>query len=79
MPTYDYQCSGCGMHVELVLPIADRDTPCTVPCTECGSTIERLPGAPGIGYTFGGTKTPDSFKDVLRNIKKNHRHSTINV
>lgn len=83
MPTYDYQCKNCGFHAEAVVPIASRDVPCDVPCQECGETaIERIPGAPGISYTVAGRsgpKTPDSFKDVLRNIKKNHKYSTINV
>jgi hypothetical protein len=26
---------------------------------------------------IGGIKTPDSFKDVLRNVKSHHLHSTI--
>lgn len=79
MPTYDYHCTMCGDHREEVHSIADRDTPCQIPCVKCQGVIERLPGAPGIGYTYGGPKTPDTFKDVLRNIKKNHIRSTINV
>jgi hypothetical protein len=36
-----------------------------------------LCGTPGIHSGF--RKTPDGFKDVLRQIKKNHRRSTIEV
>lgn len=79
MPTYDYLCMTCEKHQEIVLPIADRDKPCEQPC-ECGGTIERvLLGAPVISYTYGGPKTPETFKDVLRKIKKNHIRNTINV
>ena len=79
MPSYDYHCLSCDKLFEEVRTIATRDVPCESPC-ECGGTIERvLLGAPGISYTYGGPKTPETFKDVLRKIKKNHIRNTINV
>lgn len=84
MPLYDFQCKECGFTVDDVsLPIADRDRPLSEMCPSCGKpdTIERLAAAPGVSYSInrGGLKTPDSFKDMLKTIKKQHRHSTINV
>lgn len=84
MPHYDFSCSACGFTVEDVqLPIAERDFPTTQECPQCKSTgtIERLFSAPGVSYTInrGGLKTPESFKDILRDIKKKHRGSTIDV
>ena len=82
MPTYDYRCRNCEHAWEAVLPMADFDIPCQSPCPECGAeqSVERfLGGAPGFSYTYGGAKTPDTFKDVLRKIKKSHAHSTIDV
>ena len=67
----------------MLVSIADRDYPTTQPCPQCQKegTIERCVSAPGVSYTInrGGLKTPDSFKDILRTIKKKHRGSTINV
>jgi putative FmdB family regulatory protein len=88
MPTYDYRCTNCNEEFEMQLSIADRELPCRVlcpfDCTKNELTIERfLAGAPGVSYTAGGNsvrkKTPDAFKDVLRNIKSKHLHSTIDV
>lgn len=68
---------------DMILPIDQRDYPSTQPCPQCNElgTVERLAGAPGVNYSInrGGLKTPETFKDILRNIKKNHRRSTIDV
>jgi predicted nucleic acid-binding Zn ribbon protein len=87
MPNYDYKCSKCDFSiVDVQLPIAERDEPVGEACplheltgSDCSGVLERVIASPGIGYTYGGIKTPSGFKDVLRNIKKNHRGSTINV
>jgi putative FmdB family regulatory protein len=85
MPRYDYRCHHCGHEWEQQLLIDDRNEPLNHPCAECGDTaVERyLPSAPGVGYTVGGNslrkKTPEAFKDILRNIKSKHRGSVIDV
>lgn len=84
MPTYDYRCTSCGHELgDLHFSIADRHTPSTKPCPNCDTigTMELRIGAPGVNYSInrGGLKTPDTFKDMLRNIKQKHRGSTINV
>ena len=84
MPLYDFRCE-CGHTWEASYTIAQRDAPLSEPCPSCQRTghVERyLPtgGHGGFCYTMErGVKAPDAFKDVLRNIKKNHRGSTINV
>ena len=84
MPNYDYKCTACGFTViDMQLPIAERDYPTTQECPQCDSkgTVEHMISAPAISYTInrGGVKTPESFKDILRDIKSKHRGSTINV
>lgn len=84
MPQYDFQCTKCGFTVtDVQLPIDQRDYPTTQKCPQCKKKkcIERCIAAPGVSYTVnrGGLKTPESFKDILRSIKKNHRGSTIDV
>lgn len=83
MPNYDFQCANCAFLVtDVQLKIADRDEPTKEICPSCGATqIERLTSAPGVSYTIngGGLKTPEGFKDVLRDIKRQFPRSTINV
>lgn len=84
IPNYDYRCTECNFTVtDVQLPIDERKYPTTQPCPKClkEGTIELCVSAPGVSYTAngGGLKTPDSFKDILRTIKKKHRGSTINV
>jgi putative FmdB family regulatory protein len=82
MSHYDYRCNSCGNVWEENLPIDDRDVPLSLPCptVNCSAPqIERIAAAPGVSYTYGGAKTPESFKDVLRNIKSKHHKSTIQV
>jgi putative FmdB family regulatory protein len=90
MPTYDYRCNHCQSEWERQLPIAERNDPLTQACPACFSlaspddaVIERhFPTAPGTPTHVGDSiskRTPEAFKDVLRNIKSAHRGSTINV
>jgi len=65
--------------------MSERDNPCSVPCPVClcEEAVKRVWAgqAPGVGYHSESLRkrTPEAFKDVLRNIKKKHRHSTIDV
>lgn len=83
MPNYDFSCTACGnLIVDVLLPIADRDRPLSEPCPACGETaLERCVAAPGVSYSInrGGLKTPQGFKDILKDIKSKHPRSTINV
>jgi len=35
MPVYEYQCGKCSKSWETVLPISERDSPCSKPCPQC--------------------------------------------
>ena len=51
MPTYDYECSGCGHRFEL---FQSMTAPVKRTCPECKKkTLERLIG-PGAGFLFKG-------------------------
>lgn len=54
MPNYTYKCTSdiCQRTMELVRPIAERDSP-GVQCL-CGHDIVRVPDAP-FGKVVGGT------------------------
>lgn len=44
-----------------------------------GTDLEIAAGAPGIGYSFNRLKPSEGFRDRLRDIKRSHHGSTIDV
>ena len=89
MPTYMYHCKQCGFEFEEDLPIAKRrDYESTAKYSDCEMEsdvvcdIALTVVSPRIGYgnAWGGKKKPDrEFNNKLKEIKKAHRGSTINV
>lgn len=84
MPRYDFCCHSCNVIIDdVTLKIDERDEPLSGPCPNCGvvGQLERLVAAPAISdpYHLGRVKPPQVFKDMLKNMKKHHRHSTINA
>lgn len=82
MPRYDYRCEECQHAWEQDLTIAERNLPVEQPCPKCGKekSVEKyLPSTGGLCYSVENMnrKVPEGFKDVLRNIKKNHVGSHI--
>ena len=82
MPYYDYKCYSCEHEFELNMKIADRNKPTEEPCPKCSEreVIHKL-ATPFIGdpWHHAGKKPDEGFKDRLKEIKKHHRHNTINV
>jgi putative FmdB family regulatory protein len=59
MPTYDYQCPYCTLHVEMVRPIAERDV---LPrCIACDCDMPKMLSAPL--FKFAGQVTPGGGPD----------------
>jgi putative FmdB family regulatory protein len=81
MPTYAYVCDNCGHTFDRVVKIADRHEATKVPCEKCQGTISLVIGVPPLldPYRMGIQKTPESWRDLLKHIKKNHRGSNINA
>jgi putative FmdB family regulatory protein len=80
MPNYDFECGNCDALWEQQTTIADRDVPTTEPCPVCehsGLVVRFLRSAPIFGREKA--RTPDAFKDILRNMKPKFRGSTINT
>lgn len=81
MPRYDYRCTECEHAWEEDHTIAERDLPVGKPCPECGKpAVEKyLPSTSGLCYSVEnmGKKVPDTFKDLLRNMKKKNPRSHI--
>lgn len=82
MPTYSYQCSGCGDTFDKSLKISDRKEPEQLPCDKCqGKITQVLLAAPRIvsGVSVRD-KRPEGWKDVLRKVDGTAgRKSTIDV
>ncbi len=82
MPYYDYQCKSCEYEFEVCMKISERNIPTEEPCPKCSEreVIHKL-ATPFIGdpWHHAGKKPDEGFKDRLKEIKKHHRHNTINV
>src|ERR687886_282017 len=69
MPTYEYRCTKCGEHLEVVQSF--KDAPLTE-CPQCGGELRKVYSPVGIvlkGSGFyktdssGGKKLPSRYKD----------------
>ena len=81
MPYYDYICVKCETEFEKSVPIAQREEPTEEPCSSCGGKVNRKFSTPYVGdpWNFARKKPDEGFKDRLREMKRNHRGSNINV
>lgn len=84
MPFYDYKCESCGYEFEELLNIPERKLPESRHCPNCSQQTVKLQLPTGqftIGDTVSlGMKKPDrEFRDLLKNIKKNHPHHGANI
>ena len=82
MPYYDYYCSSCKHEFEINMKISERNVPTQEPCPECSERdVELQLATPTIGdpWRFAGKRPDEGFRDRLREIKKHHRGSTIDV
>jgi putative FmdB family regulatory protein len=57
MPTYEYACTTCGHHLEVVQSFTDE--PLTA-CPECGAPLRKVFGAVGIVLKGSGFYKTDS-------------------
>ncbi len=82
MPTYVYNCKNCYYFFEENIKYEDRDAPTEELCDKCKiGKIIRIPVMPGFAYdNIGPNKKPDQgFNDRLKDIKRSHRGSNINI
>lgn len=83
MPTYTYKCSACSTVFERILRMADNKLPETEDCPECGSKTVKQIVAGSFRLTtpisLGRQKPPSWFNERLRQIKKDHPGSNMNI
>lgn len=74
MPTYDYKNEETGEVTEKFMSISDMEQ-----FEKDNPHMKKIIGAPAIGDSvrLGIRKTPDSFNDLLKTIKKGNAGSTI--
>ena len=82
MPTYDYECTKCGLTFEEDLKIADRKIPTEERCRfpTCGGEVKQII-VKAVGFAYDNIKTKhskkvpgwytDKIKDMKRNIPGN--------
>jgi len=81
MPTYQYECKGCGSSWEETHRIAEREKPLKLPCRVCFDEIRLIPQIPSMISMRGSWRqhTSDGWKDRLKEIKRANPGSTIDV
>tara|TARA_Y100000004_G_scaffold43253_1_gene47331 strand:- start:167 stop:412 length:246 start_codon:yes stop_codon:yes gene_type:complete len=81
MPTYQYECKGCGSSWEETHKIAEREKPLKVPCRVCFDEIRLIPQIPSMISMRDGWQrhTSSGWKDRLKEIKRNNPGSTLDV
>jgi putative FmdB family regulatory protein len=57
MPTYEYACTSCGEHIEVVQSF--RDAPLTA-CPACGAPLRKVFGSIGIVFKGSGFYKTDN-------------------
>ena len=81
MPTYQYECKGCGSSWEETHKIAERENPCKIPCRVCFDEIRLIPQIPSMISMRGSLRqnTSDGWKDRLKEIKRNNPGSQLDI
>ena len=81
MPTYQYECKGCGSSWEETHRIAEREKPLKVPCRFCFDEIRLIPQIPSMISMRGSWRqhTSDGWKDRLKEIKRSNPGSRLDI
>ena len=81
MPTYQYECKGCGSSWEETHRIAEREKPLKVPCRVCFDEIRLIPQIPSMISMIGSWRqhTSDGWKDRLKEIKRSNPGSRLDI
>lgn len=78
MPIYEFACSSCNHTFDRFLSIANYKQPESEPCPECTElSILKHAGRINMVQWEKNLKPDETFRDLLRQIKKNNKHSTL--
>lgn len=69
MPTYEYECNGCGNRFESVQRMKDNLIPTEIPCAICGGNVKQIiTGMPK--FTEKKPQPNQDWKDFTRRLKR---------
>lgn len=78
MPLYLYSCQKCKDKFERFLSVANYKQPELEPCPSCNEMgVLKEIQSPNMIQFDRNIKTDDTFRDILKQIGKNNKHSTI--
>ncbi|MDP8988226.1 MAG: zf-TFIIB domain-containing protein [Actinomycetota bacterium] len=63
MPTYEYACTSCGSHLEIVQRFDDEPLSA---CPSCGGVVRKVFGSIGIAFKGSGFYKTDNRSSVKR-------------
>ena len=70
MPLYEYECSACGHHFEVIRKFSD---PPEEKCPKCGGAVRKLQSAPAFQFKGTGWYVTDYAKSGQPEGKAQHR------
>jgi putative FmdB family regulatory protein len=84
MPLYEYKCSNCNSHVEVVQKVNDQPLK---KCPKCGGALKKLLSAPGLQFKgkgwyvtdYGEKKKPEKEEKPKKKPKTEKTDSTKNT
>ena len=81
MPSYQYECKGCGCSWEEFHKIAERENPIKIPCRVCFAEIRLIPQSPSMISMRGSWRqhTSDGWKDRMKEIARNNPGHSLDV
>ena len=79
MALFNFKCTNCDKEFDKFLSITDYKLPESEPCPSCGEIkVQKVISSPTMFQFDKHIKTDDSFKDLLKQIGKNNKGSTVN-
>ena len=79
MALYVYRCE-CNHEFDKFLSIANYKQPESEPCPSCGELkVTKQIQSPNMIQFDRNIKADDTFRDILKQIGKNNKHSTVNT
>lgn len=79
MALFNFKCLACDKEFDKFLSIANYKLPESEPCPSCGELkVQKIISSPSMFQFDKHIKTDDSFKDLLKQIGKNNKGSTVN-
>jgi putative FmdB family regulatory protein len=79
---YEYQCSSCEKVWDRLLSTSRALEPESEPCPHCQAegSVKKIMSRTGmIQFDVSMTKPTGEFRELLQQIKKNNKHSTMDV